>query len=494
MNKEIKKILLVVPPYTILRTEPKTAHVPLGLTYIAANIEKDYSVKILDTHAEGFNSEYPVGKDRFRYGLTFEEIAERIKDYQPEVVGVSCLFDTQSGNSHKVLGIAKSVNPQIITVMGGAHPSVVPEYTLQDQHVDYVIIGEADHTFPQFLNALKDGGIEKIDGIAYRQNSKININPKTSFIQSLDSLPFPARHLLNMDTYFKINQPMGSVSRLAPNTPLITSRGCPAQCIFCSIHSVWGRRFRPRSPQSVLDEIQFLIGTYGIREVQFEDDNLIFEKKRAIAIFDGMIERNFNLLWSTPNGVAAWALDEEILEKMKASGCYRITMGIESGDSYVLKNIVKKPLKLDIVKPLVKKIKQLGMETQAYFVVGFPGETKEQIKRTFAFARSLSLDYLTVCFATPRAGTDLYRIAIEKGYLKNPIDFDTLSVRTTSIETPDFSARELERIFARHYLIYALHSIIRNPFQFFKVMLRKLRTDPLFFYTFIKDMLLKKAF
>ncbi|MBF0540195.1 MAG: cobalamin-dependent protein [Nitrospirae bacterium] len=485
---------MIVPPYTIQRFEPKTAHIPLGLAYIAAVVEKDYSVKILDAQLEGFYNEVKIDEDSFRYGLSFEDIERQIKSINPDVVGVSCLFDTLSQNAHKVCDITKSIDKTIITVMGGAHPSVAPEFTLKNQNVDYVLIGEADKSFPELLKAVTNGEIDKIDGIAFRILNNIQINPKTSFIKDLDSLPLPAWHLLKMQEYFKINQSTGSLSKLSPNMPIVTSRGCPARCIFCSIHTVWGRSFRYRSPENILNEIQYLIDTYGIKELQFEDDNLIFNKKRALEIFDGMIKRNFNIIWETPNGTAAWALDDELLEKMKKSGCYRIVLAIESGDQDVLKNIIKKPLNLDTVKPLVKKAKKIGLEVHGFFVVGFPGETLKQIKKTFTYARGLNLDLVYVFFATPRAGTELFKICQEKGYINKEIDFASTNVSASSIETDNFTKQELEHMFALHMLLININGLFHNPIKYSKYIIRKLKKNPVYFFNIIHKMIIKKIF
>ncbi|MDP2212196.1 MAG: radical SAM protein [Candidatus Aquicultor sp.] len=218
-----------------------------------------------------------------------------------------------------------------------------------------------------------------------------------------------------MDTYFTINRPHGTTSVRTPNTSIITSRGCPAKCIFCSIHSVWGRKFRARSPESVLEEIRHLRDDYGIQELQFEDDNLTFDATRAKSIFQGMIDLKFDILWTTPNGVAAYALDDETLELMKKSGCYRICLAIESGNKEVLNKIIRKPLRLPIVKPLIAKVKDLGIAVDAFFVVGFPGETREQMADTFKFANGIGAENVNFFIATPYPGTKLYDVCREKG-------------------------------------------------------------------------------
>jgi len=240
-----------------------------------------------------------------------------------------------------------------------------------------------------------------------------------------------------MEDYFKYNRPHGSSSRYRRSTPLITSRGCPAKCTFCSIHTVWGRRFRPRSPQNVMGELFFLKEKYGIREIQIEDDNLTLDKTRAHALLDQIIDSKLDMSFTTPNGIAVWALDGPLLEKLRKAGFYRLTLAVESGNEEVLTKIIRKPLKLDHVREIVPIAKSLGFELDTFYVVGFPGETKEQIRETFRFANSLDVDNAKFFVATPYPGTELYQIAKEKRYLARDFDFHrNLSFTKGQISTP----------------------------------------------------------
>ena len=493
ISRKIEKILLIQPPYDILRIEPKTTQPPLGLAYLASVLEKDYEVKILDAVVEGFENEQVIDREFKRYGLHFDDIKRGIEKFNPDVVGISCLFSTQAENSHKVIKIAKEVNPDIITLFGGAHPSVLPELVMEDGNIDFVIIGEGEHTTRELLRALETGsGFLALDGLAFRENGSVRVLPKTNYIQHLDSLPFPARHLLLMEKYFKINTPMGTTTRKVPNTCLCTSRGCPANCIFCSIHTVWGRKYRPRPPENVISEMEFLIKEYGVKELQFYDDNLTFDRERAFRIFDEMIKRRLDLLWTTPNGVAIWALDEELLKKMRESGCYKISLGVESGDDYVLHRIIQKPLNLKKVKPIINFCRKLGMGIDAFFVVGFPGETKEQMEKTLRFARSLKVDNLSVTLATPHPGTRLYEICQKENYLRPGFNFKVIRSRRGQIDTPQFTAKEVEKMVSRVNFISRLELVFRSPAAFYERVVKRLFKEPKFFmalaYETIKKM------
>jgi anaerobic magnesium-protoporphyrin IX monomethyl ester cyclase len=476
-KRNIERLLLVQPPYTIFRDEAKGCQAPLGLGYLAAVMEPLLDVHVLDAVAEGYATEIGAGES-FTYGLTNAEISAELSGYQPHLVGVSCLFSTQWRNAHRVCRLAKEVNPDVITVMGGAHPSVTLSQTLADPNVDYVVVGEGETTLPALINALRAGqppvGIE---GIAYRDGEEVVVAPHQHYIDNLDALPFPARHLLPMEKYFAINRPHGTVTRRSPNTSLITSRGCPARCVFCSIHGVWGRKFRARSPENVLAELEHLVRDYGVREVHFEDDNLTFDRARARAIFDGMVERGLDLAWAAPNGLATYTLDGDLLEAMKASGCYRLHLAVESGDPDVLRDIIHKPLRLEMVTEVVGMARRLGLAVDAFFVVGFPGETLDQIRRTFAFARKLDVDSVSLFIATPYPGTELEAICRAEGYLAPDTPFDSLRVRRGSITTPEFVGADLERMVARELLWSKLLQVTR-PRVFFERLVARAWHDP----------------
>ncbi len=478
-----------MPPATISKEYTKEIQPPLGLAYIAACLEKDYTVKILDAACEGWEQEKKENEDYITYGLAFDEIKELIFDFKPDVVGVSCLYSMQYKNAHTVCAIAKEADKNILTIMGGAHPTSLPQETLQDSNVDDIIIVEGYFSIRVLLDAIRQGeSLANIDGLAYRENGKITINPKTKFIQNLDQIPFPSRHLLNMRKYFKINLPHGVSTRFSPNTPVITSRGCPANCIFCSIHCIWGHQYRARSVENIIAELKYLKNEFGVREIQFEDDNLTFDKTRAAKLFDRMVEENLGLAWTTPNGVAMWSLDKELLLKMKQSGCYRLCLAIESGDQAFLSQTIKKPLNLEKVKELIGWINEYKFETDAFFVVGFPGETKEQLNNTFRFASRLKVDNVTFYLATPYPGTELYNICLKEGLLPQNFSFSQLGVKKAVLSTPDFSSAELERMVALETLKYKIRLLWHNPSAFYRKVIRRSLKSPRQVFALAKKM------
>ncbi len=487
IKSKIERILLISPHYTFLKNHYKNLVPPLGVAYIAAVLEKErYNVKILDVAAEGFNNEIPVGKNSIKCGLSYNEIKKRIRNFNPHIVGVSCLLSSQFDSSQEICKIAKDINKNIITIIGGEHPSALPEESLKNQHIDIIIIGEGEYSVLKLINYIESGkDISKLDGIAFKKGEKIIVNPKKRFINNLDEIPFPARHLLPMEKYFKIGLPQGIAYLRTPNTSIITSRGCSANCIFCATTRFWGNNYRARSAENVLTEIEYLINTYGIKELQFIDDNLTLDKERAIEIFRG-IKKRFDISWTTPNGLASWTLDEELLREMKESGCYEATIAIESGDQGVLNKIIGKPGNLGKIKRLIKEMKKLKIMTKAFFVIGLPGETKKQILKTFKFASELNLDSASFFLATPLPGTRLLKICEEKDYLRGKINYNDFDQNIANIETPEFSAKELERILFRNMLIFNLKLLIRDPITFIKKYHLVLLKNPkmIFKYTF----------
>jgi len=470
------RILLIQPPYTIRNFDEKRCQPPLGLAYLASVLRNEHDTLILDSIAEGYFYTEEINKKYVRYGLSNSEIKKRIVSFRPDLVGVSCLFTTQSDNAHKTCKLVKEVDKNIITVLGGAHPSTLPQEELQDNNIDFVIIGEGENSFMDLLREIE--GKRKfslIDGIAYRENGAIKVNPKRNFIMNLDELPFPAWDLLPLDKYSNINQPHGTQTKNLPFVPILTSRGCPNNCIFCSVHNIWGKNFRKRSAGNVLSEIEYLINNFGIREIHFEDDNLTLARKRAIEIFKGIKDKKFDISWSTPNGISIDTIDEEILNLMKESGCYSVSFGIESGDKYVLTNIVKKKLNLERVSKIISHAKKLGLETAVFFVVGFPDETIKQLKNSFRFARNIHADNVNFFFATPLPGTELWKQVKEKKLFPDEFNYIDLRSDSPTISPNGLSKEHLAFMVTRQKMISYAYLLFFNPVRFFKKVLFKFK-------------------
>lgn len=453
LGRKIENILLIFPTCTIFEgKETKRAAPPMGLTYLASVLKENYNVRILDTIAEGFEHEEKVSDGRIRYGMSFDSIKKVITDFKPDVVGVSALFSSQCEESYHICRIVKEVDRNIIVVMGGPHATVLPYDVMKIPYVDYIILGEGENSLSELIRKIAKGDdIGDVGGLGYRKNGDIKINQGKSYIQNLDDLPLPARELLNMAIYSKINSPHGKPidSLRLPFTPIVTSRGCPANCTTCCAPSVWGKgNFRFRSAENVLKEIETIV-IQGYKEFYFDDDNFSFNRERIIKILNGMIERKFDITWSTPNGAFINSLDDNLLTMMRESGCYHITFAIESGNQGILTKVMRKPISLKRLPGLIKKTRELGMGSAGFFMIGFPGETKEHINNTVKFAKELidiGLDYASFFIVTPLPGTELYKMCKEKGYLIEDVDISKYMYAKGVIATDEFTPAYLERM------------------------------------------------
>jgi anaerobic magnesium-protoporphyrin IX monomethyl ester cyclase len=460
---------------------------PLGTAYVAALLERQHKVRIIDAHIEGWGNVEQIDETRNRIGLKNKEIENRIRKWSPDVVGITLPFSGWSRIAYEIASIAKSIDKNIITMLDGQHASARPEDCLTHPGIDFVIIGEPEHTVFELVGAFEQGtmmGLKKIRGIAFNKNGEKIITPPRPVIQDLDSLPFPARHLLPMDAYFAAvkKQPLrGEISK--PWATMITSRGCPYNCVFCTVHVVMGKKWRGRSPENVVDEIEQLVNTYHIKQLDFNDDNMTLDKKRMGSICDLIVKRGLDIEWFTPNGVRADTLDENLLMKMKKSGCKKIRIAPESGVQRVVNQIIKKNLNLKEVEKAVVLCKKVGIKVGCFFVIGLIGETKKDIEESIKYAyklRQLGADRFYFSIATPTYGTELYEQAKRGGFLRDGFNDEVLSTVEPLIETSEFTVENLRELCARANLINQaltfdkLVSAIRDPKKAIAVLLGKM--------------------
>lgn len=486
------KILLIFPPSTVYRGDPTMPvnFYPLGLMYIAAYLEKfGYQVSILDTIVEA-NKTVKLNKQKTLYGLTDEEIFQRIKKFKPDVVGISCIFTAYAGDSHRVASLVKRYNRNTPTILGGSHPSIFPKLTLKDKNIDLIVVGEGEKTFLEIVEHIrKKKSLMNIPGTITRKDKKIITNKEREFIKNIDRFPFPAYHLIPIKKYFNLAK--YSYAMRKPGTWMITSRGCPGRCIYCSIHSVWRHTWRGRSPIIVVNEIKFLIKKYGVKEFYFLDDSMGASKERLQAICQEIIKRKLDIRWTVPNGIAHWNLDKKTLDLMKQSGCYRITFGIESGDSGI-RRLIGKPYPLDQATSLIKYANKIGMWTICTFIFGFPEETKNQIENTIKYAIACDTDLAIFYLLSPYPGTLVYNMFCQKKLLNLNNIFRLKKIKSASYSqigrilagrgttTKHFNEKELQIILDSAYQRFFKARFISffNPMR----IIRKIRSIEDFFY------------
>ncbi len=482
--RPIRRILFIYPPERALSGFFRANVPPLGAAMLAAYVRDRCEVAVLDAKCEGYDQVRDEGAFEV-YGLSLDEVESRIHEFAPDAVGITCLA---SFNWPEVMAIArraKRVDAEIVTIAGGTHPSFLAEQCLaQAAELDLIVRGEGERTLASVIDASQAGrSVAGLRGLAYRDAGATVVGDFPEPITDLDSLPMPARDLLPMDKYFETRAPFSRTYRHVRNTSIQTSRGCPAHCSFCSSANFWGHGFRAQSAERALAEMEELRNRYGVGEIQFVDDNLIFDRERAVAIFEGMIDRDLGLSWCMPNGVALFRLDVELLRLMKRAGCYSLTLAFESGNQQVLSRIVKKPLNLSKVGPLVDEMKRLDFQMHAFFISGFPGETREQMEDTYRLATSLDLDGAYFFIATPLPGTEICDRGMEKGYLDPDLDFTAIEYNKGHFNTPEWSASEVEKATGGFYLKFMLGVFARHPLRFLKNYGGVMMSRP--WYTFV---------
>jgi magnesium-protoporphyrin IX monomethyl ester (oxidative) cyclase len=466
------KVLLVNPP--LKSSNPyEPAPFPLGLGYLAASLRQADHEPILLDACLGPARRAPHSH-HYDIGLAIPEIVAAAQKAKPDLLGVAIPFTSRLKAAVEIGQALKSAFPHLPLVAGGLHATVAPQ-DLLNNGFDAVILGEAEWSFPAYLKGMNSGQTPVIpDGMAWREKGQIHILPQTQHPVDLDHLPFPARDLVDFDAYLRRSggRWVRTGARMAS---VLSSRGCPYRCTYCSAFRLVGRKYRRRSPQSVLDEIELLLKNYRLTHVAFEDDNLTADRQRAKEIFEGMLRRFPRLKWLTPNGVSIRNLDRELLAVMKRCGCKAVNLAFESGDEHILHDVMKKDHEPEEGRQARAWCRELGIGVNGCFVLGMPGETIESMQRSLDYAISMDLDGIGIFIATPFPGTELYDLALEKGYLDPAYaaggalfasDPDVL--HQPLIETPWLSKTELMAFAERFGKEFIRHYNARRPLMRFK--------------------------
>lgn len=392
------KILLINPPdqNTIIADNPsfideeRGANPPLGLLYIAASLRQQggHTVEVLDAPVEN---------------IGYDTLVEAVRERSPDLVGITAMTFTLI-DVMKTVQVVKSVSTGIKVVLGGVHATLYPRETISLAGIDFVIMGEGEKTFVQLVNHIDDDNyLGTLPGVCFRRDGKVIENKQGEFIHDLDSLPFPARDLVPYKKYTSI------LSERSPITTMFTSRGCPFGCTFC-YRPHMGSRFRARSAANVVDEMELCV-SMGIREILFYDDTFTIDRNRVLAICDEIMKRGLDCVWDIRTRIDT--VDEEMIKRLKKAHCARIHYGVEAGTDKILR-FLRKGITLKQVEDTFRMTRKYGIDTLAYFMIGSPSETKEDILATIAFAKKIHPDYAHITITTPFPGTDLYRLALEE--------------------------------------------------------------------------------
>lgn len=414
------RILLIQPKISI------ESSFPLGLAYLTAYLNKNGGHKV-----EGYDLSINPHYSRLVKVL----VSRRI-----DAIGITSM----SINYNEVLEISRIVREHINApiILGGSHPSVLPNQCIQSENIDFIVVGEGEKTVLDLIKVIEENRHPStVNGILYKENNQVFSTNRRKPIEDLDTLPFPDRDIFPIKNYTS-----GMVSKDAPYTSMITSRGCTYNCAYCPSHFIWNGAWRSRSPKNVVDEMEFLVGSYGIKDIHFEDDNFALDKNRVLKICDEIVNRGLNVFWECTNGLRVDNLDSEVLKAMKIAGCRSIALGIESASPEILKKIGR-TYDVRLIRNIVNEARTEGMDVCGYFMMGFPGESKDMMKETIKFSRSLDLTSAHFSVFTPLPGSALYNEMVD---VRN----STRSIR---------ASREVEKLTRlAYYNFYLRPRIIKN--------------------------------
>jgi len=387
------KILLINPP-----CEFKTPVLPLGLAYIAAYLQKNnFDVSVIDAWAEK---------------LDYPELKSKIFKNKPDIIGIF-MDSPRYDETKKTIEICREALPDSLIVAGGPHPSALSVQTLKEiPQLDICAIGEGEITMYELAKvAEKNGSFSAIDGIVYRdkETGEIKNAKARAFIENLDDLPFPARELFPVKKY-KTHPPYG---RKNPYFSMITSRGCPYHCAYCS-KGVFGQIYHALSPKRVCDEMEYLINNFNAREIHFYDDDFTMDMRRVEEICEEILRRKIKISWSCTTRVNL--VNESLLNKMKQAGCWLIAYGVESGNQKIL-DTVNKGIAIKQIETAFELTRKIGIGTLAYLMVGLPGETKKTIKETISLAKKIKPNFVSWGILVIYPGSEFFR-AVQNGTYK----------------------------------------------------------------------------
>lgn len=434
---------------------------PLGIAYLAAVLRKHgMPCQLVD------------------YALSdYKEIKMKLKEFNPKIVGIS-LMSNNFNEAKKIAEIAKEINDCTV-IVGGAHPTIMPVETLKEKCFDIAVIGEGEATFLDLVKTIKDNkDLSEVKGIYYKtKDNKITRTEPREFIQDLDSIPWPARDLLEMREYMKTHE---EAPILFPHSTVVAARGCPFNCFFCqpTARNMFGRKARIRSPKEVAKEMGFVFEKYKLNSVTVTGDTLTFDKEWVYDFCNEIKKQKLKVNWVA--GTRIDTVDLEMLKAMKEAGCYYVVFGVESGSQRILSEIMDKKITVEQIKKSFKDCKKAKMLARANLMIGSPTETKADIQDTIRLIDDIRPDYITTCPTNPLAGTYLYDHALEKKLLrvKDITKIDRRTENALKRELTDKEIRDYIKYFwylmRRQNLVDML--LLRKPYRITHEFVRRLET------------------
>tara|TARA_Y100000389_G_scaffold188076_1_gene210191 strand:- start:15628 stop:17142 length:1515 start_codon:yes stop_codon:yes gene_type:complete len=455
------KVLLITPNLKGIGDGVNRIQPSLGLLLIAPILEQNgHKVKIYDSALDGWENRTLIDEKNniVMIGQDDENIAKVISDFCPDIVAISVLFSNLLESAHNIARIVKKVKRDTTVVLGGNHiSSAVSDYKialidkdsglpkvindLEDKNFDFAMTGEGEFSVLELVNKLiNKEDISKVPGLVKKiGHEKYLINPSTR-VHNLNLLPRPARHLVDMEAYFKIGAFHSAKSRSKRVLSVMCSRGCPEKCTFCSTPQMWGNNTRWRTTEHIMSEISNDVRDFKIGEIQFDDDTITVNKKNLYSLC-GELEK-LGLPWCTPNGTKVnyhFNKQEEMYRVMADSGCYQITLACESGVQRVLDDIIDKRLPLETIYPSIENAKKAGMLVHTFWIIGYPGETYEEIQKTVDFAMNSGADSFSFAILSPLPGTPIYRKVIKENLWWGGRTLDDMLFRSSLVKVDGFT-------------------------------------------------------
>lgn len=407
------KALLIYPPFASTWLVSLGFGEPLGIAYVAAALEQSgrHQVEILDGVGTVKSlSNVEVGQINW-IGVTHDEVMRRMADLEFDVIGISMSRTSAIDPlTEALIRRIKTAYPDVPVIAGGPEASHFWHRYIQNPDIDYIVIGEGEKTMVDLLDALEGrGSVADVRGIAWRGDDGKAVKTPDQDIVDIDSIPWPARHLLPLRSYID-NRPSTDV----PAATILTSRACPFSCAFCSTIHIWGRKWRGRSAVDVVDEMEFLVRTYGVKEIRIQDDNFCVDRKRVHRICDLILERGLDIRLHVDPGVMSMLADRDLLTKLRRVGMVSLNMQLETG-SEKTQAYVNKKIDLDHMRAMVRCSHELGMAVTTNIILGFPYETKADMEESVRTAIGIGFDNIGFNWLDPRENTRVWHDFIAAG-------------------------------------------------------------------------------
>ncbi len=432
------RVLLISPNLKGIKDGANRIQPGLGVGYLAGVLEqRGHTVFVRDTALEGYMNVTELEDGRtILIGESESDIRKYVIETNPDVVGISILFSNLADHAHTTARIVKEAKPGVTVVLGGNHvTNAASDYLaarllvneskdlesnfqeFANPDIDFALTGECDFTFADLVEDLsEDRDPTGIAGLVYHhpETGELVFNPTSERID-VKTLPHPARHLMNMEGYFSIGKFHSIQSHSERVLNVMAARGCPEKCTFCTTPDMWGAKVRWRDPQDIYEEIRSCIEEFDIGEVQFEDDTLTANLPNLLQLCD--LLEPLGIPWCTPNGTKLnyhRNKQPEMFRRMREAGCYQITLACESGVQRVMDEIIGKRLQIEEIRPAIANAKAAGLLVHTFWIVGFPGETRQEMERTIEVAAESGADSFSVSILTPLPGTPIYRQVVRE--------------------------------------------------------------------------------